>query len=171
MAVWRAQNRSGSRSALTAKRRTVTPPSTVAPSGWWLAHVKWSTAHVVSTSTGVPWAARFSASRRHSVSAPPTTPAPKRGTTKATRGPLAAGMHRVAPGPEQHRVQALERTAKRLRLRVGRRRGPLESLVRRLEQLDARLREAGRLQGQAHRVRVHRAPAAGVAPDLVPAGL
>ncbi len=76
MRVCSSIQRSWLRAGLTANRCTRTPPSTVVPAGCSSAQVKWSRAQVVSTSTSWPWATMFSAVRRQSISAPPTTPAP-----------------------------------------------------------------------------------------------
>src|SRR5687767_6733203 len=53
------------------------------PSGYAFSHVKWSTAHVVRTSTGRPRACNRSANSRTTVSAPPSTSVPYLGQTKA----------------------------------------------------------------------------------------
>src|SRR5579859_1775335 len=67
------------------KRRTVTPWSSLSPSGSSFSQVKWLTAQVVSTSTSQPRPARPIAASRDTDSDPPTTDAPKRGGTKARR--------------------------------------------------------------------------------------
>src|SRR5581483_6629976 len=106
---WRRAYRSGSRGR-TLNRRTSTPSSSRAPSGWWSPQPEaWSRAHVVRTSTGTPrrWSARTVA--RHSASAPPGIAAPYHGTTNASvsgteplqgvdeprghRGPRVLGLH------------------------------------------------------------------------------
>src|SRR5262249_30874922 len=114
MRSWSQPNRRSFR-GLTGKRRTVTPLSRQRPGRRAFFHVRWSRAHVVSTSTVVPVAAKCSASPRMRVSAPPTMSAPKRGTTNAvlTGAPCRRPSRLPADGgvvlsPPERRVQAGE---------------------------------------------------------------